>query len=351
LRLDPDSRVLTSSHCILANLAYTTGCLEYARPVLEKPILFFPEPNFKPRFLCEKSLPPSAYVTYGTGLSARLSSTSLLEYDLMRAMMHIQHQEWAPALDALEQCISHPTDENAVSTIMLQAFFKWTLVSLLLHGRIIGLPGNPLSGAAAAFDGLGEPYLDIDGLFAEENAEGLKTLRGRHEARFIADGNLRLVDLVISAFQKWQIVGLGNLYSKISISEVRQLTQSAVTGKPLETDAEVEALLKSMIESKMLSATLEPASFGRPAHLAFLPSPALIPEAKYATQLEAAVQSVAKVTADIEAANAALGRNREYLRYLQKEKKRREKEGDPAIDFEATIEDEDLMLGIGGNSA
>ncbi|PKS07608.1 hypothetical protein jhhlp_006214 [Lomentospora prolificans] len=355
LRLDPDGKILTSTHCMLANLAYTTGCLEYARPVMEKSILFFPEPNFKPKLLCDKSLPPCAYVTYATGLSSRLTSTNLLEYDLMRAMMYIQQREWAPALDALEQCISHPTDENAVSTIMLQAFYKWTLVSLLLYGRIIGFPGNPLPGAAAAFDSQGDPYITIDTLFAEENANGLKVHRDRHEARFITDSNLRLVDEVIASFQKWQIVGLGNLYYKISISEIRQLTQSAVTGRSLDTEAEVEDLIKTMITSKMLNATLEPSAFGRPAHLAFLPSPAPIPEAEYATQLEAAARSVAKVTADIEETNTALGRNREYLRYLQKEKKRREKEGDgprdPAVDFETHIEDEDLMLGIGGTSA
>lgn len=323
--------------------------------MLEKSILFFPEPNYKPRFLCEKSLPPCAYVTCSSGLSARLTSTSLLEYDLLRAMMYIEQKRWDRALDTLEQCITYPTDENSVSTLMLQAFYKWCLVSLLLHGRIIGFPGNAAPGAAAAFDSQGDVYISIDTFFAEENAVALKAHRERHEARFIADGNLRLVDEVIVSFQKWQVIGLGSLYCKISISELRQLTQSATTGQSLETDEEIEALVQSMIASATLDATLEPAADDRPAHLAFSPSPPLIPEAEYATQLQAASESVAQVSAGVEAVNLALGKNREYLRYLQKEKKRREKEGDGsrdlAVDFESHIEDEDLMLEMGGGSA
>src|SRR5690606_32985735 len=96
-----------------------------------------------------------------------------------------------------------------------------------------------------------------DGFFAEEDATGLREHRKRDKAKFSTDGNLRLVDEVIASFQKWQIVRLGDLYSRISVREIRLLTQSAVTGASLTTDAEVEALISDMISARMIDARLE----------------------------------------------------------------------------------------------
>lgn len=351
MRLDPSGSVFTSTHCVLANLTYSTGCIEQARPLLEKTIIFYPDPTSQPKLPCDELLPPSAYITKPSGLTADLTSSNALEYDMLRALIFIQDGRWALALDALERCIAFPTDDASVSNIMICAFQKWTLVSLILHGRIIGLPGSPSPAATIAYEAAGEPYVRLDTLYAEENAPGLMKYRFQEHAAFSADGNLGLVEEVLRCFQKWQITHLGDLYSKISIPEIRQLSQSAVTGKSLDTDDKVLQLVRGMIASKAINGRLQSPGGGEPDHLEFLPESEALTEAEFAKQVLAATADLDALAAVQKATNAGLTRNKDFVRHMQRERKRREKdpEGrmDLSVDFDAQVEDEDLMLGVG----
>ncbi|MBE3042606.1 hypothetical protein IMZ48_08525 [Candidatus Bathyarchaeota archaeon] len=337
---------------MLANLAYSTSCIEQALPVLEKTIVFYPDPTAQSQqLLCDDSIPPSAYIMKTTGFTGDITYSSVLEYDMMRALVFIQERRWAPAMDALERCISFPTDDASVSNIMLQAFYKWTLVSLILHGRIIGLPGSPLPAASHAFESQGEVYIFFDLKFAEDNAPALLEHRVHNSANFAADGNLGLVDEVLLSFQKRQIISLGDLYSKISIPEIRQLTQSAVTGKCLDTDDEVLQLVREMIDAKILSGRLHSPGEGQPDHLEFLPASEILTEAEFARQICAEFADLKELDAVAKTTNAGLTLNKDYVRHLQRERKRREKDpgGDLGVDFDTQVEDEDLMLGIGAS--
>lgn len=343
--------MLTTTHGVFANFVYTTGCTEQALPVLEKTIIFYPDPTAQPRLISDESLPPSAYIMKATGFTADLTPASVLEYDMMRALISIRERRWASALEALERCITFPTDDVSVSTIMLQAFNKWALVSLILHGRIIGLPGSPSAAVSHAFETQGELYIHFDAMFAEENAPLLLDYRARHDATFAADGNIGLVDEVLVCFQKRQIIRLGDLYSKISIPEIRQLSQSAVTGKSLDTDEEVLQLVRNMIDTNVLSGRLHSPGNGQPDHLEFLPTSEALTETEFAKQVLAETADLEALDAIAKTTNAGLTRNKDYVRHLQRERKRRDKdpEGqrDLGVDFDAQVEDEDLMLGIG----
>lgn len=352
LRLDPSGSVFTTTHHLLANVVYTTGCIKQARPVLEKTILFYPEPASQAKLICDESLPPTSYITKSTGFTGDLTSSHVLEYDMMRALVFIQERRWAPALDALERCITFPADETSVSTIMLQAFHKWALVSLILHGRIIGLPGAPSAATTHAYESRGELYIRFDTLFAEEDAYALLEYRRQNNANFANDGNIGLVDQVLASFQKRQIIRLGELYSKISISEIRQLSHSAVTGMSLDTDGEVVHLVRDMIDTNVLRGHLHSPGGGQPDYLEFLPASEALTEAEFAKQVLAAKADIDALDAVAKTANAGLTRNKDYVRHLQREKKRKEKdpEGrDLGVDFETQIEDEDLMLGVGAS--
>lgn len=354
LRLDPSGSVLTTTHHLLANVAYTTSCIELARPVLEKTIIFYPEPTSQGKFICDESLPPTSYMTKSMGFTGDLTPSHVLEYDMMRALVFIQERRWAPALDALERCITFPADETSVSTIMLQAFYKWSLVSLILHGRIIGLPGAPSPAATHAYESRGELYVRFDTLFAEEDASAFSEYRRQNNANFANDGNLGLVDEVLASFQQRQIIRLGDLYSKISIPEIRQLSQSAVTGKSLDTDDEVVHLIRGMIDTNVLRGHLHSPGGGQPDYLEFLPASEALTEAEFAKQVLAARADIEALDAVAMTANAGLTRHKDYVKHLQREKKRKEKDPearDLGVDFDTQIEDEDLMLGVGASES
>lgn len=330
-------------------MVYTTGSIEQARPVLEKTIIFYPETMSQAKFICDESLPPTSYITKSSGFTSDLTSSHVLEYDMMRALVFIQERRWVPALDALERCIAYPADEGSLSTIMLHAFYKWTLVSLILHGRIIGLPGAPSPTTAHAYETKGELYIRFDTLFAEEDAAALLEYRSQNNATFVNDGNLGLVDEVLASFQKRQIIRLGDLYSKISISEIRQLSQSAVTGKSLDADDEVVHLVRDMIDTNVLRGHLHSPGGGQPDYLEFLPASEALTEFEFANQVLAVTADIEALDAVSKTANAGLARNKEYVKHLQREKRnKKDPEGrDLGVDFETQIEDEDLMLGVG----
>lgn len=76
------------------------------------------------------------YITSESGLSARLTYQDHLEYHLYGALILIALKKWARALDFLELILSSPNNNNAPSTIQIEAYRKWVLVGLLSSGRV-----------------------------------------------------------------------------------------------------------------------------------------------------------------------------------------------------------------------
>jgi COP9 signalosome complex subunit 3 len=108
LRIDPTGSVLTAHHLTLVRLAYTSNNIEPALPVLEKNIIFYPgaKPTLAPKFLCDAAAHPTAYITPETGLGSRVTPSTVLKYDALRALCFIQRRSWQQAFDSLQRVIT-----------------------------------------------------------------------------------------------------------------------------------------------------------------------------------------------------------------------------------------------------
>ncbi|KJZ79563.1 hypothetical protein HIM_01032 [Hirsutella minnesotensis 3608] len=351
LRLDPSGSMFTSTHLTLAKLAYTSAELDSALPVLDADILFYPaicSHRETKQFLCDPDLPPSGFISPTTGLTDQLKHSMVLEYNLIRGLVYISKRDWAKASAALEQIITHPARSKGVSKFMTEAHKKWILVGLLKEGKTPRLPSYTSASASASYQVTSEAYITFANLFNTDDVAQLRTEFDTNRQVWEDDGNTSLMNEVMAAYQKWQIISLRHVYRRVSISQVRHVTLSAETGETLEDDEAILALIQSMIASEMLHGELQRGDGDGDCYLAFGEASSPMTEGDFAREVARSHQSIQSLTAYYRVTNDRLSGHKDYVRHVMREQKRMdmEKEADAAVGFETQVEDEDLMTGV-----
>ncbi|RDA87739.1 hypothetical protein CP532_1799 [Ophiocordyceps camponoti-leonardi (nom. inval.)] len=351
LRLNPKGSVFTSTHLLLAKLAYATNVIEQALPVLEASVVFYPA-TFTPRdarhLLCDPEPLYSPSNSTNTAITDPLRSTTVMEYNLIRGSIYISRKDWGKAQDAFELVLTHPCRNKNVSMMMTGAYKKWLLVGLLHQGKAPVIPSLLSSTMQATLTTVGEPYGSLASLFCTTRVADLKAKFETHEKTWKVDGNMSLVEEVMSAYQKWQIKNLKNIYTRVPLSEVQRTTLDAETGKPLADVQTTEALVRSMIESGTLDGEIETAADGRESYLALSSPKASMTEDDVSLVMKNSWKSLLELNEAYQSTDRRLKWNKDYVRHMSREQKRAEveKEADAAVGFETQIEDEDLMTGV-----
>ncbi|KAH9900152.1 hypothetical protein F4778DRAFT_782266 [Xylariomycetidae sp. FL2044] len=347
LRLDPTGSMLTSHHFHLARLAYTTDNIPSALTVMDKNIVFYPgmtSQNETVR-LCDMSLPPTAYIGRWTGLTGPLKPPAIVEYDLLRGMMYCSLRDWEKACSAFERAITFPTRDGGASKIMVEAYKKWVLVSLLAQGKQSDLPSYTGAMVNKLYGTLGKPYTNVASHFATENVEALRMEAENNNTIFAEDCNTGLMQEVLAAYQKWRVLRLQDIYSKISITEIRKQTKSAETGAVLGKDEDVEMLIQNMIIAGMLKGVIEKNDDGT-AFLTFLPPSIQHSEQDFAKDLAETAVRLKQLQPIFKATRERLATHKEYIKHLAKDSKRTDNKtgpNEPNFMFDPQIDEEDLM--------
>lgn len=342
--------MLTSHHLDLVTLAYDTDTAEHAFTVLDKQIVYFPGmfKTVSQKFLCDLSLSPTEYIMQETGLTVNLDVEKVLDYEIISGLLYCSRYQWQKARAAFERVITHPTRDGGVSKIMTDAYSKWLLVNLLVNGRTPEMPANVGSNAKKAYETVGKPYMAIASHFDGMAAVSLKKEVEDHAQQWREDQNLGLVRQVLAAHQKWQIMDLRNVYSKVSIADIRRNTFSAETGDILPSDHDVEMLIQGMIESGMLKGIIEKPD-GKPIYLKYLSEAEELSETEYKGEIASALQRMTELESIYRTTNARLSTNAYWVKHVIREQKREKEnsgQGPLAQTFDAQVEDEDLMSGV-----
>ncbi|TDZ49505.1 COP9 signalosome complex subunit 3 [Colletotrichum trifolii] len=349
-RLDPDFAVLTSTHFAAVKLAYETENFDEALPIIDHPWVFLPTMKNQdtPTYLCDLTASPAAYVNTATQLSYPLSREDVMQYEFWSAQIFTAKRKWADAHKAYKRVITWPASDGHLSKIMVESHKRWVLTGLLAFGHTPTQPTQVGSAAAKSLTLTSKPYLDVAALFSTNNVEQFKADVTKHVETWNADQTSTLLQEVIEAYQKWQILGLADVYHKISIPEIRQTTLSAETGQILTTDQQVEELLQAMHAGGMLAGDLETGPDGT-TYLTFLPRDEEMDYGVYQKKIndDARLKSLSKWT---KASDSRLAASRDYAKHIIREQKRSDKDGSsqlgPEYNLEEAIEDEDLMTGI-----
>ncbi|KAI1363850.1 cop9 subunit, partial [Xylaria arbuscula] len=348
LKLDPSGTMLTSSHILLARLAYDTDNIQPALPVINRPIVYYPgmaNNTNNSQYLCDPKLPPFSYISKATGLTLQLKTAMVLEYDLTCGMMYCARREWQKARDAFERDVTFPTKDGGCSKIMVDAYKKWILVSLLADGKFQNSPPRTAAPTTKTFGLLAQPYVSLAAAFTTDDVDQLRSEAQQNAQVWMEDANVGLVEEVMASYQKWRVLSLQDVYTKISIPEIRQMTKSAETGSVLNKDEDIEALIQNMIIAGMLKGVIEKNDDGT-KFLHFLSPIADLTEADVKLEIKrvaAATQNLRQIAASTD---QRLGSSKEFIKWLVKES-RRDKSSmseaqDPTLGFEQ-LDDEDLM--------
>jgi COP9 signalosome complex subunit 3 len=339
--------MLTFKHLILVRLALSSRQLANAVPVLDKPILYFPsgQKPLKSKLLCNMSNPPSVYITPDSGFTRKLKYQEVLEYFLYRGMIYIGTGNWRKAFESLEDAITFPTKEGGVSKIQIDAYKKWVLVGLLLEGKLLGLPKVTGNSAAKTHHIIAKPYEAVAQIFETGTAARLKAEVDAGNGIWQNDCNMGLILHVLSDYQKNQIRNLASIYNKMSIQEVHTSTTSAETGARLPNVQATETLVRSMIADGSLHATL---SATPNLVLSFSPIGQVLSEPQFQRELAASTTQVKALTDEIKHTDHMLTHEKDYIKWLQKQKKSGKNVADLGIggtDMDWNGDDEDLMAG------
>ncbi|KAK4178335.1 hypothetical protein QBC36DRAFT_325069 [Triangularia setosa] len=356
LRLDPTGSVLTSYHTDLVRFAYMTNNIEPVLLIIEKSIVFYPgmKGSTNTRLLSDLELPPSGFITVENDFTKPLDNKEILEHDLLRGLCFIQRRSWQQAFDALERVITFPSRDNTnASKIMVEAYSKWVLVGLLLSGKAPVLPPTTPTGSRKVHDIMGKPYYSLAQAFEKRTAESFKAeYEGLSQTFWDEEKNVSLLKLVIEHYQKWQILNLRHVYSKISLEQIRTRTQSGETAAPLGTVQEIETLVKGMINEGILQGEVVHPESGGPAYLAFSSGADDLTEEEFTRRMVATAQRIKALGPVVRATNERLTSNKDYLKWLAQQKKQEQHgqsqgggAGGDVTGF-GEVEDEDLMTGI-----
>lgn len=313
--------MLTSTHLLLVTLALETRSFQTVPAVISRPVLYFPAKisSSKIQHLCSLGLPNHAYITPASGLTNILKPSEILNYFILSGSIFIVLGQWEKAVEALEDAICYPCKDNGTSKIMVEAYKKWILANLLWKGKLPDSPATISVPTMKTFNTIAKPYEAVAELFTTATA-----VRLRHEVDagwsvWQQDLNAGLMVKVLSAYQKYQIRSLANIYSAISISEVTAKTWSAETGKRLPDDAATERLVRAMIAEGSLNASVR-SNPGGPAILSFEPVQ-VFTESQMAQKLGVAVRSIEAVTKDLKLTDHRLTEDKEYLKWANKQRK------------------------------
>ncbi|KAI1977102.1 hypothetical protein LOZ53_002126 [Ophidiomyces ophidiicola] len=342
LRLDSSGSTFTSIHTIFVRLCLLAQCYLPATRVLDRNICHFPTTADKTFIKWSKALPshrqvPSvSYITASSGLPGRITHRTYLEYFLYGAMIYIGLKQWERARHFLQIVISAPA-KSTISMVMVEAYKKWVLVTLLEKGSVPSIPHTVSISVAKIYRALAKQYDALAVIFKTGSIARLKSeiIAGKEFWR--KDNNTGLVIQILDACRRHSIRKLEQTFVALPVPDTAQRL-----GLENRSDRDVELHIVKLLSTAQLSARLFQSS--NPADPTILRfdhfSPALrgAAESKLWDQLLEQKKRVDQLVHDIYGTDIKLELGRDYIDGLKKAKWR--KNGSEAV----------MMTGEGNNS-
>lgn len=217
---------LTSIHADLCHLSLLAKCFKEALTILDIDITG----------MCQES-------TQNHPFDAKY----YLLYYYYGGMIYLAVRNLERALYFFEVCITTPA--HAVSHIMLEAYKKYILVSLLSYGKIQMIPKYTAQVVTRFIKPLSQPYHDLANAFSTNITAELNTVFVKHTDVYTRDHNLGLVHQVATMMHKKNIQRLTKTFLTLSLSDVASRVG-------LSSPADAEKIILHMIEDGQIYATI-----------------------------------------------------------------------------------------------
>ncbi|KAF0025116.1 hypothetical protein F2P81_021997 [Scophthalmus maximus] len=222
-KMQMNTNQLTSVHADLCQLCLLAKCFKPALPFLELDMMDICKENGAydaKHFLC--------YYYYG-------------------GMIYTGLKNFERALYFYEQAITTPA--MAVSHIMLEAYKKYILVSLILHGKVQQLPKYTSQIVGRFIKPLSNAYHELAQVYTTNNPAELRSVVNKHSETFTRDNNTGLVKQCLSSLYKKNIQRLTKTFLTLSLQDMASRVQ-------LSGPQEAEKYVLHMIEDGEIYASI-----------------------------------------------------------------------------------------------
>lgn len=167
------------------------------------------------------------------------NSKHYLSYYYYGGMVYTAYKNYKRALFFFEQALACPA--TTISLIMVEAFKKHTLVSLIQFGKVLPLPNYTSYIVNRGIKTLCSHYNDLVTAYSLHSAAELISRINWNRRRYIQDKNLGLVQQVLASSYKHNIQMLTKTFITLSLSDVASRAQ-------LSSPQEAESYLRNMID-------------------------------------------------------------------------------------------------------
>jgi COP9 signalosome complex subunit 3 len=179
--------------------------------------------------------------------SGQYDAKHFLLYYYYGGMIYTALKKYDRALFFFEIVITTPS--MAVSHIMLEAYKKYILVSLILHGKISTLPRYTSHIVTRYIKPLCQAYQDLATVYVANNRHEIMTSVTTHTDLFVRDRNMGLIKQCITAMYKKNIQRLTKTFMTLSLTDMANRVQ-------LSGPREAEKYVLHMIENGEIFATI-----------------------------------------------------------------------------------------------
>ncbi|XP_058981884.1 COP9 signalosome complex subunit 3 isoform X2 [Musca domestica] len=170
-----------------------------------------------------------------------------LLYYYYGGMIYTAMKNYERALYFFEVCISTPA--MAMSYIMLEAYKKFILVSLILHGKIQPIPKYASQVISRFMKPIAQVYHNLAVAYATTSSEEVRNCISKYSETFVRDNNMGLAKQVATSLYKKNIQRLTKTFLTLSLTDVASRVQ-------LPSAAVAEKYIFNMIKSGEIYATI-----------------------------------------------------------------------------------------------
>lgn len=197
-------------------------------------------------------------------------------------------------------CITTPA--LAVSHIMLEAFKKYILVSLILEGKIGKIPKYASLVVTRFIKPLSQAYWDLGTAFATNCPDKVCSVITKNQETFTGDQNMGLVKQCLSALYKKNIQRLTRTFLTLSLADVANRVQ-------LSTPQEAQKYILNMIDDGEIHASINQ----RDGMVVFLDNPEKYNSPTMMAQLDKEMQLCMEVERRLQAMEEEIVVNPQYV--------------------------------------
>ncbi|XP_015126152.1 COP9 signalosome complex subunit 3 [Diachasma alloeum] len=242
---------------VMVELSWPIGGIDLLRRAIRKIQLFDSQLTSIHADLCQLCLLSKCFkpalefldtdITNISQEGGQFDSKYFLLYYYYGGMIYTAVKNYDRALYFFEVCVTLPA--MAVSHIMLEAYKKFILVSLILHGKIINIPKYASPVLIRFIRPLSQPYQELAAAYQTHSCDEVQGIITKYQELFTRDHNLGLVKQVLGYLYKKNIQRLTKTFLTLSLSDVASRVQ-------LAGPADAEKYILNMIEDGEIFATI-----------------------------------------------------------------------------------------------